>query len=92
MLGTILKDYMKVNGIKQSYVAEKMGTSPQVLGTILNEKRKLEAVEFFALCDAIGANAIDIATDAGIYQPSQEKAIAKTKGAQTYEHRKNKSC
>lgn len=38
MLGTLIKEYMKENGIKQSYVADKMGTSPQILGTILNEK------------------------------------------------------
>lgn len=74
MLGTMLKEYMKDNGIKQSYVAEKMGTSSQILGTILNEKRKLEAVEFFALCDAIGVDAVGIAATAGIYQPSQKKS------------------
>ncbi len=67
MLGTLIKEYMKENGIKQSYVADKMGTSPQILGTILNEKRKLEAVEFFKLCEAIGADAADMAKAAGIY-------------------------
>lgn len=67
MLGTLIKEYMKENGIKQSYVADKIGTSPQILGTILNEKRKLEAVEFFKLCDAIGADAADMATIAGLY-------------------------
>ena len=72
MLGTLIKEYMKDNGIKQSYVADKMGTSPQVLGTILNEKRKLEAAEFFKLCDAIGADAADMAEAAGIYQPQKE--------------------
>lgn len=72
MLGTLIKEYMKDNGIKQSYVADKMGTSPQILGTILNEKRKLEAAEFFKLCDVIGADAVDMASAAGIYQPQKE--------------------
>lgn len=72
MLGTLIKEYMKDNGIKQSYVADKMGTSPQILGTILNEKRKLEAAEFFKLCDAIGADAVDMAAAAGIYRTQKE--------------------
>ncbi|RKI94330.1 XRE family transcriptional regulator [Parablautia intestinalis] len=73
MLGTMIKEYMKENGIKQSYVADKMGTSPQILGTILNEKRKLEAAEFFNLCDAIGVDAANLAAVAGIYKRKSTK-------------------
>ncbi len=73
MLGTLIKEYMKENGIKQSYVADRIGTSPQILGTILNEKRKLEATEFFKLCDVIGADAANMATTAGLYTQKATK-------------------
>ncbi len=78
MLGTLIKEYMKENGIKQSYVADRIGTSPQILGTILNEKRKLEAAEFFKLCDAIGADAANMATTAGLYTQKATKQESTT--------------
>lgn len=78
MLGALAKEYMRSNGIKQSYVAEKMGMPPQVLGQILNEKRKIEASEFFSMCEAMGVDAAEFAQTAGIYKTKEieEAAVA----------------
>lgn len=76
MLGMLIKEYMRSNGIKQSYVAEKIGMSPQVLGQILNGNRKIEAKEFFDICEAIGVDAAEFARTAGIYKRQQAAAEA----------------
>lgn len=76
MLGALAKEYMRQNGIKQSYVAEKMGISPQILGQILNGNRKIEAKEFFDLCEAIGVDAAEFAQSAGIYRKKTPAAAA----------------
>ena len=74
MLGALAKEYMKSNGIKQSYVAEKMGMPPQGVGQILNEKRKIEASEFFSMCEAMGVDAAEFAQTAGIYKAKEQEA------------------
>ena len=76
MLGNTLKEHMRERGIKQVFVAEKAGISPQVLGTILNEQRKIEAAEFFKICEAAAADPIEIAKRACIYQPPAKETIA----------------
>lgn len=68
MVGALVKQYMKENGIKQSHVAEKIGMSPQVLGQILNENRKIEVTEYCNLCMAIGVDISELAIKAGIYK------------------------
>ena len=35
MVGIYLKSYMREKGIKQSYIAEKVNLSPQILGAVL---------------------------------------------------------
>lgn len=66
-IGEYIKQYMKDKGIKQIYVAEKIGISPQVLGTMLNGTRKIEITEFFKICEAMQADPLAIAIAAGIY-------------------------
>ena len=41
MIGAYLKAYMKEKGIKQSFIAEKINLSPQILGAMLNGQRKI---------------------------------------------------
>ena len=53
MLGKVIKDYMKENGIKQQFIAEEIGTTPQTLGAMLNGQRKIEATEYFNICKAL---------------------------------------
>lgn len=74
MVGTYLKAYMKENGIKQSFIAEKVNLSPQILGAMLNEQRKIEVTEFYSICAAIGADPTQMAINAGIYKVQQATA------------------
>ena len=68
-MGEYIKGYMKEKGIKQMHVAEKIGVSPQVLGTMLNGARKIEVSEYFKICEAMKAEPLEIAFGAGIYAP-----------------------
>ena len=45
---------------------------PQILGAMLNEKRKIEVTEYYEICKAMGANPDAIAAEAGIWE--QDKA------------------
>lgn len=53
-LGYVIKEYIKNNGIKQNFLAEKMGVSEQAFTEILNCKRKIIADEYYYLCKALG--------------------------------------
>ena len=44
----------------QSAVAAKAGMHPNKLSAVLNGRRKLDAVEFFNLCRAIGVDPKDV--------------------------------
>ena len=68
MIGAYIKEYMKDKGIKQSFVAEKINLSPQILGAMLNGQRKIEVAEFYAICSAMEADPTEIAVGAGIYR------------------------
>ena len=54
MLGRLIKKYIEFQGLKQKVVAEKAGLPPQTLNDILNERRKIEVTEYFAICRALG--------------------------------------
>lgn len=53
MLGNRIKLYMEKNGIKQTFLSNKTGISPQTISAILNGNRKIEAVEYFKICKAL---------------------------------------
>lgn len=71
-MGTTLKTYMKRHGIKQQFVSDETGIRPQILGAMLNERRKIEVTEYYEICKAIKANPDAIAAEAGIWE--QDKA------------------
>lgn len=71
MIGAYLKAYMKEKGIKQSFIAEKINLSPQILGAMLNGQRKIEVTEFYAICSAMEADPTKLAISAGIYKVQQ---------------------
>lgn len=71
-MGTTLKTYMKRHGIKQQFVSDETGIRPQILGAMLNERRKIEVTEYYEICKAMRANPDAIAAEAGIWQ--QDKA------------------
>lgn len=53
MLGLKIKKYMDNKGIKQTFLAEKTGMSLQAINTILNGNRKIEATEYYDICNAL---------------------------------------
>ncbi|MBP3609563.1 MAG: helix-turn-helix domain-containing protein [Lachnospiraceae bacterium] len=67
MIGSYLKVYMKNNGIKQGVVSEKTGIQPHILGSMLDEQRKMEVSEYYDICAALGVSPIQIAREAGVY-------------------------
>ena len=71
-MGTTLKTYMKRHGIKQQFVSDETGIRPQILGAMLNERRKIEVTEYYEICKAMGATPDAIAAEAGIWE--QDKA------------------
>lgn len=56
MLGKLIKTYIEFQGLKQIVVAKRSGLSTQALNDILNERRKIEATEYFAICKALGVS------------------------------------
>lgn len=57
MLGRAIKEYIDKTGLKQKKVAEDAGMRPQTFNDILNGRRKVEAVEYFNICRALGVSA-----------------------------------
>ena len=49
----VLKDVIRNRGFNQSAIARKANMKPQTLCDILQLRRRLEASEMFALCDAM---------------------------------------
>lgn len=54
MLGTLIKDYIQANGLKQSFVAEKSGLTDKVISDICNDKRSIDCIEYYKICKALG--------------------------------------
>lgn len=53
MLGKLIKTYVDLKGLKQTSIAKKSGISIQALNDILNERRRVEATEYFSICRAL---------------------------------------
>lgn len=51
--------YLKEQGIKQSWLAQKTGLTDNMISGILNGTRKMTADEFVRICKAIGKNPND---------------------------------
>lgn len=50
---SVIKKYLTENGIKQNFVAEKAGMSPELFRRSLDGSRKLQADEFIAICSVL---------------------------------------
>lgn len=53
MIGKKIKIYLENKGIKQKFVADKTGLSESAMSDICNEKRKVDAVEYYLICKAL---------------------------------------
>ena len=56
----VLKSIIHDRGFSQAAIARKAKMSPAKLSDILNLRRRLEANEMFALCDAMNINYSDL--------------------------------
>lgn len=56
---TNLRDYVKSNGIKQSFIAERTGLKEYTVSDIFTLRREMKADEFVMMCIAIGKNPND---------------------------------
>lgn len=54
MIGIKVKRYLDENGIKYSFLSEKIGMPMNVLSPLLSGKRKMSVEEYFAICEALG--------------------------------------
>lgn len=53
MVGKEIKDYLEANGIKQSFVAEKVGITNSQMSAILNSGRSIDCVTYYKICAAL---------------------------------------
>jgi transcriptional regulator with XRE-family HTH domain len=56
----VLKSIIHDRGFSQAAIARKAKMSPAKLSDILNLRRRLEANDMFALCDAMNINCNDL--------------------------------
>lgn len=53
MVGTLIKDYLDENGIKQSFLAKRAGLTNSQVSDICIHGRKIDCVEYKKICDAL---------------------------------------
>ena len=53
MVGKEIKEYLEQNGIKQSFVAEKVGITPSQMSGICNKGRSIDCVLYYKICRAL---------------------------------------
>lgn len=53
MVGEKIKQYLTENGIKQSFVAEKVGIPASQLSEICNKGRSIDCVLYYKICKAL---------------------------------------
>lgn len=51
--GEVIRKYITDNGIKQNFVAEKIGMTPEILRRSIEGQRKLKADELIAICQLL---------------------------------------
>ena len=54
MIGKLIKEYLQDKGIKQNFVAEKIGITENAMSDICNGKRDISCIEYYKLCKALG--------------------------------------
>ena len=52
-VGAMIKQYMLDRGINQSFVSSKTNIPTNTLNSILNSKRRLNAEEYFLICEVL---------------------------------------
>lgn len=66
-----IKDYIKTNGITQSYIADKLGMKQDTFCIILNGKRKLAIDEYCKIC-----NVLNVPFEYFLQSPSSPSSVS----------------
>jgi transcriptional regulator with XRE-family HTH domain len=53
MIGKRIAEYLAENGIKQSFVCEKVGLSPSQMSDICKKGRSVDCVTYYKICKAL---------------------------------------
>lgn len=53
MVGNNIKEYLNENGIKQSFVANKVGVSNSAMSEICNKDRTIDCVLYYKICKVL---------------------------------------
>lgn len=53
MVGTLIKNYLSENGIKQTFLAQKTGLTDAVVSDICIHDRKIDCIEYYKICNAL---------------------------------------
>lgn len=53
VIGGRIKEYIRDNGLKANAIASRAGIKNQIFSAIMNERRKMTAEEYFAICGAL---------------------------------------
>ena len=57
MIGKKIGQYLKANGIKQSFLAEKTGIPAYTISDICKgERRNVSVIEYYKICEALGVD------------------------------------
>ena len=50
MVGKKIKQYLEEKGIKQAFLAEKIGVTTSQMNLVLNKGRKIDCVTYYKIC------------------------------------------
>lgn len=53
MVGARIKQYLDDHGIKQGFVAEKVGLTPSQMSDICNKDRSIDCVVYYKICKVL---------------------------------------
>lgn len=53
MVGNKIKEYLRENGITQTFVAQKAGISNNAMSHICNKDRSIDCIEYYKICKAL---------------------------------------
>ena len=55
-VGKRIQQYIKDNGVKQTYLAERVGITDAKLSCIVNGQRDIDCIEYAKICKALGVD------------------------------------
>lgn len=56
MIGAAIKNYLNQNGIKQAFVADKVGITPGQMSDICNKERTIDCVLYYKICRVLNVS------------------------------------